>query len=67
MEVLEGEELKRAVLNVLSVNCSFDKVSIFFNKGQRLYQRRVGEGDQKEIPCKFDVFHPFLQQELKVW
>ena len=40
---------------VLSTGC------YFFNKGQRLYQRRIGERDQKEIPCKFDVFHPFLQ------
>ena len=33
-----GEGLERAVLKVLSVDCSFDK-----------------------------VFHPFLQQELRVW
>ena len=26
MEVLEGKELERAVLSVLSVDCSFDKV-----------------------------------------
>ena len=46
MEVLEGEELERAVLNVLSVDCSFDKVLFFFDKRQCLCQRGVGEGDQ---------------------
>ena len=39
MEVLEGKELERAVLNVLSVDCSFDKVLSFFNKARSRRRR----------------------------
>ena len=41
MEVLEGEELERAVLNVLSVDCSFGKELFFFNSRRRRLMRAV--------------------------
>ena len=37
--VLGGEELERAILGVLSTDCSFNKVIFFCDKRQRLCQR----------------------------
>ena len=40
MEVLEGEELKRAVLNVLSMDCSFEE-ALFLPEDTGLVALRV--------------------------
>ena len=59
--------MERAVLGVLSVDCSFNRVLFFLRQKAAFMstknRRRRPERDSLKISTSFDVFHLFLQRK----